>query len=44
MVDINREQVLKDLEKWSKKMIEINKLQQEIYRDWQELYNEVKNG
>ena len=44
MDEINREQVLLDLERWSKIMIHINNLQQQLYREWQTTYEEVKNG
>ena len=42
MEELNKEQVKHDLENWSKKMREAMEKMSEIYKEWQTLYEEVK--
>lgn len=42
MLEISVEDVEKDLNKWSKKMLEAHRLLAEIYKDWQVLQETIK--
>ena len=44
MDELNRENVIRDVEKWSKLMLEAHERLNLIYKDWQELNTELKNG